>query len=142
MNSNADKWRVYEGHCKDCGEPFTFSESAYQFDQLRRLSKPSRCPKCRTALASFINSSGTRFWEPPARQVIELKDRAKLGLMKVVSNPASVALVDFPAHPNPEVKAKFQLLDPVVERIISNLEYPQGTKVSILVGPTGTGKSV
>jgi HrpA-like RNA helicase len=44
--------------------------------------------------------------------------------------------------PTPEQLKKFEILEPAVQKLIKNLEDPQGTKVSILVGPTGTGKSV
>lgn len=149
MNAN-DVWRVYTGLCKGCGKSFTFSQTALDVDTLRGLSPPARCPECRKRVRQLIGTSGARYWNPPRALMSKNNDyKSKnlpssfmFGLAKLTSNPKPPEAIEYSGHAPKEWADRFGIIEPAVQALIANLENPNGTKVSILVGPTGTGKSV
>ncbi len=134
--------RIFQGLCKNCQTPFSFSEEASIGDTQRGLSSPSRCPACRKKKHRQINRVGVPYWEPTREYDPTKQQWGKVGLRKISSNPAKPILLDYSGEPVAGIESKFEVLDPVVEALIANLEDPRGSRVSVLVGPTGTGKSV
>lgn len=128
--------------CKECGEAFTVTEDTIRGDVARGLSMPTRCPVCRQAHGKYLNSVGAGYYEirPAARS--ELARIHLWGLGRLDHPEPSIERKDYSLAPPKEQMEKFAVLEPAVAALIKNLEDPNGTKVSILVGPTGTGKSV
>jgi len=80
--------------------------------------------------------------ETDERKRQQARKAHKIGLRKLSSNPPAPNEIQYSGIPDPELARRFDTIDPTVDRLIANLEDPHGKKVSILAGPTGSGKSV
>lgn len=155
------------GSCKDCGTPFALTTTARTLDVARGLSEPERCPKCRKVNAEAIRSRGAAYWAAPVETDDSKRCWGKYGLAKLVrahpvrdhlpnrsirtdlpllyaKDPAAVqqlATSGQISNADLEIAAKFSAIADAADRLVKNLEDPNGTRVSVLVGPTGTGKS-
>lgn len=136
----ANSYWVYECQCKDCKEPFNFTETALQSDIAHGLSTPLRCPSCRKQNSRGIREAGLSYWPVPLETDFTNRSGEEVGLGKLDHGVASSKKVEY--QPDLEVAEKFKILQPAVDELIKNLLDPHGSRVSILVGPTGTGKSV
>jgi HrpA-like RNA helicase len=146
LSDNNSDWSVFLATCKDCGAEFSYSAAAMFTEIARGFSAPTRCPSCRKEIKKQIDRSGTCYWYPEVETNPAARERArkqgKIGLMKISSNPNAPQELQYAGVPSADIAAKFAAFDVVVERLIRNLEDPAGARVSILVGPTGSGKSV
>ncbi len=146
------------GNCKDCGEEFRLAESARRMDVARGLSEPERCPDCRKRRRREIKARGAIFQEPPKETDDSRRCWGKFGLAQIVRKsldripiPDNSVPVDVPLRwlNDPQsvdqkdrlIAEKFARIAPAAEALVRNLENPNGTRFSILIGPTGTGKS-
>lgn|GEM_PF-2771370 len=148
--------RVFEAKCKDCGEKFFFTDTARTTDTARGLSPPERCPKHRDANAKGVRSVGAAYWNAPIETDDSKRCRGKYGLGRLVRHrdpPKEIVYhgvpVDLPLRVAASVKSpedkeihkRFKILAPTVAALVRALEDPNGPRVAVLVGPTGTGKS-
>lgn len=131
----------YEGHCKDCGHPFFFSSRALSSDLARGLSAPERCPDCRLKNRRYIKSVGAAYWEAPLETDDAKRCWGQYGLGRLVHDQGKPEAHNYEGVPIDQPPLQFQIIAGITESLITNLESPGGTQVSILVGPTGTGKS-
>ena len=138
---------------------FPLVETARKIDIARGLSEPERCPKCRQSRRQEIRSDGAIFAEPPKQFDNSVRCWGKYGLAYVKRKPLAripvpdeSVSVDLPLLylENPgeiqtqrdlDIAEKFSRIAPAAEALVRNLEDPNGTRVSVLIGPTGTGKS-
>lgn len=146
--------------CKDCGAPVSFTTDARVLDLARGLSAPERCPKCRKKNREHINSTGQAYWHPKVETDDAKRCWGKFGLGRLerdrpapkveaysgIPTAAPLWYLKDPKDPRiqPEhlkLAEKFSKIAPVAEKLIANLTDPRGTRVTVLVGPTGTGKS-
>jgi len=132
---------VYLAQCKDCRVDFYFTKTALELDVARGLSQPERCVACRAKNARFVRASGAAYWDAP----IEIDDAKRCwgnyGLGRLVRDLRPVQEIPYEGVPVGSPPEKFKTIAPAADALVRNLEDPNGTQVSILVGPTGTGKS-
>lgn len=159
--------RVSRGKCKDCGRDFYQTAAAREADVARGLSEPERCPDCRQINARAIRDRGAAYWQAPLETDDGQRCWGKYGLARMVrphptreplpDNSVDVSLPgryrDDPEDCRRAAKAgtissadlwvaeKFAPISRAADALVKNLEDPRGTRVSVLVGPTGTGKS-
>lgn len=133
--------RMFHAECKDCGEEFWYSETVHALEVARGRSAPERCPPCRKANARDINSVGAAFWQAPVETDPRKRCWGKYGLGRLRRNRKPPEEIPCDAIPVDQPPTQFRIIAPVAEALVRNLEDPNGTRVSILVGPTGTGKS-
>ncbi|MDF5717793.1 MAG: helicase-related protein [Rhizonema sp. NSF051] len=138
--STSKNFFIYQCKCQDCGEEFFFTEKAREIDIANGLSSPSSCAKCRYDKIKAANKTGLSHWAIPVETDFALRSLEEVGLGKLDSQ------IDLPKEieyqPNKKIAEKFQILEPLVNALIQNLIDPQGSRVSILIAPTGTGKTV
>lgn len=146
--------------CKDCSAEVSYTDNARDLDIARGLSAPERCPKCRKKNREEINSAGQSYWQPKVETDDKKRCWGKFGLGRLerdrppardetytgVPVDAPLLWLKNPKDPaiNPEqlkLAEKFSKIAPVAEKLIANLTDPDGKRVTVLVGPTGTGKS-
>lgn len=147
---------VFRSHCKDCGEVFFFTDTARTTDTARGLSPPERCPTHRKQNAAGIRSVGAAYWDAPLETDDAKRCWGMLGLGRLVRvRPPPVEVhypsvpVDLPLRPleslsrpeDRELHKAFHTIAPAARDLVRALEDPNGPRVAILVGPTGTGKS-
>jgi len=158
---------VSVGNCKDCGSQFALTSTARTLDVARGLSEPERCPKCRKINATAIQERGAAYWPAPVETDDTRRCWGKYGLAKLVrehpirehlpdlSVPSELPLLYLKNPASVEQRAasgqisqadlwaarKFATISEPALRLVKNLEDPKGARVSVLVGPTGTGKS-
>lgn len=128
--------------CKECGESFSVTNDTIEGDVARGLSVPTRCPTCRKAHGRYLNSVGAGYYAVQPAESFDISRCHLTGLGRLDHPEQTVEKKDYSLAPPKEQVEKFSILEPAVAALIKNLEDPNGTKVSILVGPTGTGKSV
>lgn len=136
------KRSVFTRACKECGTRFPATADTIDADVARGLSEPARCPKCRKEHGRYINAVGSGYFSEQRRSIPHPRCQGKFGLGMLEHPEPERVERSYELTPTPEQLEKFRILDPAVQKLIANLEDPRGTKVSILVGPTGTGKSV
>ena len=146
--------------CKDCPNLVYITEGAQQSDLARGLSAPERCPECRKKNRQHIQSTGQAYWNPPLETDDTKRCWGKFGLGRIQRNRPDAVVEEYHgipveaplwwlANPNDprirqehlELSKKFSTIAPVAKALVDNLLAPNGKRVSILVGPTGTGKS-
>ena len=133
---------VLSRRCKECGKGFSVTGDTVAADLARGLSEPARCAACRKAHGKFINAVGSGYFLEQRRGTPDPRCAGKLGLGLLRHPDPHRHEKSYALQPTPEQLEKFKILEPAVQALIGNLDDPRGTKVSILVGPTGTGKSV
>ena len=133
--------RFYRSQCKDCSKPFTFTEEILSGELLRGLSRPERCANCRKLNSRFVRSSGAAYWVAPIEYNDEKRCWGSFGLGQIARPDSAIEEIKYeevdPNSPPPN----FQKIAPVADRLIENLEDPNGLQFSVVVAPTGTGKS-
>ncbi|MBX7138130.1 MAG: hypothetical protein K1X83_09110 [Oligoflexia bacterium] len=134
--------RVFKRNCKGCGKPFTVTEDTVNGDVARGLSAPSRCQECRKSHSGFLNNIGAGYFQQRKPAVPDPRCAGKFGLGYLDHPDPEAGEESYDPAPTAEQLERFNIINPAVEKLVANLENPQGTRVSILVGPTGTGKSV
>jgi len=108
----------------------------------RGLSPTTRCPECRKIHGRYINSVGAGYYEVQPAGTFDPERLQSSGLAFIGHEEGRLESTEYDLKPKDEQLRKFRILQPAVEALIGNLSDPNGTKVSILVAPTGTGKSV
>lgn len=134
-------WRVFESECKDCGKRFWFSETAERVDTARGLSAPERCPDCRKKNAKDIKSVGAAYWQAPVETDPNKRRWGKYGLGRLKRHRRASQAIAYQGVPIDTPQDRFKRIAPAAEALVRNLEDPNGSQVSVLIGPTGTGKS-
>ena len=131
---------IYQHKCKDCGDEFYFTEKALEINLAFGLSKPSSCRKCRVRKVKAANEIGLSYCSIPAETNFTSRSLEEVGLARVDRQVDLPKKIEY--RPNKNIAEKFQILEPVVNALIQNLIDSKGSRVSILIAPTGTGKSV
>jgi len=126
-------------HCKDCGEPFDYSDTKYQSGRVRGWSRPERCDRCRAQHAREINSIGQAYYKVRTlRPILDPKRlTSDLGRFEREDRPHEAR----ETHPAPLDDKKFGIKD---DRLIEMFDFfvqDPGLQVVVVVGPTGSGKS-
>ena len=128
--------------CKDCGDSFGVPTQAAAHDLAVGLSVSTRCPKCRAAKQAWNGKHPVGY--------VENDDYSTEPGGVVESSSALGHEVCIPSNTQTPISAvkrsraeedNFAKVAPYVESIVANLSDPRGKRVSILVVPTGWGKS-
>lgn len=152
-------WHVSLGNCKDCGQQFPLTRTARAMDVARGLSEPERCPRCRKINAVTIRKYGAAYWQAPKETDPAKRCWGKYGLAYLIRPQVPREQVAYPSV-DPDVPLrwladpgsisderdlwvaqKFHKIAEATKALVDNLNDPNGTRVSVLIGPTGTGKS-
>lgn len=121
--------------CKDCGKEFGYSDASYRADARRGFSRPERCANCRRLHSREIRTLGLSHFDlSPVRPIPDtgLKPGRLGGLHRpdrVHELRKKAPTFDF---------GKFGIQD---EHIREYFEIMQRHQVTIIVAPTGAGKS-
>lgn len=121
--------------CKDCGEKFGYSNASYRLDARRGFSRPERCANCRRLHTREIKTLGLSHFElTPVRSIPD--SGLEPGWLGGLSRPERVhelrkktPTFDF---------GKFGIQD---EHIREYFDIMQHHQVTVIVAPTGAGKS-
>ena len=151
---------IFRCWCKDCGNEFLLPEAALVRDRAVGLSDPERCYDCRPKRRKEIKEGGAIFDEPPRETDPSKRCTGKTGLaflrrlgrsqreritydsvppdlpLRFLNNPTSITSED-----DARLAAIYSRIARAAEALVRNLEDPNGTRVSVIVAPTGTGKS-
>lgn len=128
--------REWVSTCKDCGKEYGYSHASHLESAKRGMSRPERCPECRKLHSREISTLGLSHFDltpitpiPPTG----LKPGRLGGLVRperVHRSVEQVSKVDF--------AAKFGIQD---EHILKYFALMQKHQVTVVVAPTGAGKS-
>ncbi|MCB0037278.1 MAG: hypothetical protein KDE51_24775, partial [Anaerolineales bacterium] len=121
--------------CKDCGKEFGYSDASYQLSARRGMSRPERCPTCRQLHSREISTLGLSHFELTPVHPIPASG-LKPGRLGGLIRPERV-------HQSREQKPtfdynKFGMKD---EHIRDYFDMMQKYQVTVIVAPTGAGKS-
>jgi len=133
---------VYQAVCKRCTQPFSYGPSALYQEVARGLSVPERCPECRRAHGSFVNSVSAAYCAPWPYDPSKGPRNRNVGLGRVVNLRPAPKVQHYDLKRKNDLLERFKGIDPVVQALIKELEDPNGARVNVLIGPTGSGKSV
>ena len=127
--------REWFATCKDCQKEFGYSDSSHQLSNRRGLSRPERCPKCRRLHTREISTLGLSHFDLIPVSPIPPKG-LQAGRLGGLIRPERV-------HKAREKKAtfdfdKFGIKD---QHIREYFELMQKHQVTVIVAPTGAGKS-
>ncbi|MCF6157610.1 MAG: zinc ribbon domain-containing protein [wastewater metagenome] len=131
----------YQSNCKDCGKEFGYSEASLQGGSVRGLSRPERCPNCRGIHSREGRSIGISQIPVRARMPRKPTEELMPGRLGKLSHPERM-------HKKTHVESKFSRPDKggiefgITDDDIRRLaETTRKYQVSVIVGPTGSGKS-
>ena len=129
--------------CKECGKPFDIPQSSISEEIAKGYSNPTRCRECQESKLhrnqvysmSYLNDDVIpKDMRPPAHERkygLGFLNRGKLiNGSKKYGGVIDEALTD-----------KFKKINPYADEIVSNVNDPVGKPISMLVVPTGLGKS-
>lgn len=121
--------------CKDCGERYGYSDHSQQVSYQKGLSRPERCPECRKKHAREIRSVGISHYDLVPVQPIP-ESGLKAGKLGGLMRPKRV-------HELQETSSKFDFDKFGIKdhHILEYFEILQRHQVSVIVAPTGAGKS-
>lgn len=130
----------YRAICKDCNNEFGYSEASLAVGSTRGLSRPERCPECRK-----IHSREGRSIGIPQIKVRRLGPRkpdkalraGRLGKIIHMERPHKKVHVEG-KFGKPDTPIAFGITDDDSRQLIETMERCQ---VTVVVGPTGSGKS-
>lgn len=130
----------YMAVCKDCNEAFGYSEASLIAGGTRGLSRPERCPMCRRLHSRESRSMGIAQIRVkrigPRRPDRELLP-GRLG--KIIHQERTHKRISVQAKfGQPDAHMEFGITDEDMTRLI---EVMQKYQVTVVVGPTGSGKS-
>lgn len=130
----------YRAICKDCGVEFGYSEGSLLSGGVRGLSRPERCPGCRRTHSREGQSIGvpqiTLKPTGPRKPDSELSP-GRLGRISHPERPHRKVVVEG-KFVKPESKIEFGITDEDIRHLIETMQTRQ---VTVVVGPTGSGKS-
>lgn len=130
----------YRASCKDCGKEFGYSETSLQGGSVRGLSRPERCPGCRKLHSREGRSVGIPQIPVRARMLRKPTEALKPGRLGKLFHPERV-------HTKVRVEGTFGRPDSGIELGITDddirqlVETTGKYQVTVVVGPTGSGKS-
>lgn len=121
--------------CKDCGKEFGYSDASYQLSARRGMSRPERCPTCRQLHTREISTLGLSHFElTPVRPIPA--SGLKPGRLGGLIRPERIHQ---PKEQKPSFDYnKFGIKD---QHICEYFEMMQKHQVTVIVAPTGAGKS-
>lgn len=123
--------------CKDCGERFGYSDYSLQQDLKKGLSKPERCPKCRSQHGTEINSiANSHFGLTPRTEKRSILGLPYLGYIE----HGERILEDEEKDPDTS-GMDLGLVDADHKHIKRVYDALDNHQVVVIVAPTGTGKS-
>ena len=129
----ANEWKAV---CKDCGSEFGYSDNFYQAGRARGMSRPERCSKCRVQHSKEIGILGLSHYElRPVRQ-FDPSRGLRPGFLGALSHPPRIH--DLEDISQTYDLSKFTITDEGIRRLFSLMRRHQ---VTVVVGPTGSGKS-
>ena len=122
--------------CKDCGEPFGYSDTSYAAGMQRGFSRPERCPECRKRHAREIQTVGMPFFKVKPIHPASIVDGVQAGMLGNIEHPPR-------EHVSVELQSsldtsKFGVTEEKLQELFETLQKSQ---VVVAVGPTGSGKS-
>ena len=130
----------YKCEYQECGDEFYLTARSLQIDIAKGLSFPSMCAKCRNEKIKAANKMGLSSWPIPVANDFGERSLEEVGLGKLDTKINSPQPRKY--DPDEKIAENFKILEAPVNGLIQNLIDPQGSRVSILIAPTGTGKSV
>jgi HrpA-like RNA helicase/predicted RNA-binding protein with RPS1 domain/predicted RNA-binding protein YlqC (UPF0109 family) len=130
----------YRVKCKDCDKEFGYSEASIAAGSLRGMSRPERCPECRKNHSRESRSIGI-----PQIQIKRTGPRKPDHELE----PGRLGRIHHPERTHRKVNVQGKFGHPgsniefgITDKDISLLfEKMQTHQVSVVVGPTGSGKS-
>ncbi|HID61709.1 MAG TPA: hypothetical protein EYP49_03035, partial [Anaerolineae bacterium] len=128
--------REWKAICKDCGSEFVYSDASYQVGRARGLSRPERCPKCRIQHSREIRTLGLSHYELRPVRPIDPARGLQPGPLGALSHPARIH--DLEDRPREFDFDKFGITDNDIRQLFALMRRHQ---VTVVVGPTGSGKS-
>lgn len=121
--------------CKDCGKEFGYSDASYQLSARRGMSRPERCPDCRQLHSREISTLGLSHFELTPLHPIPASG-LEPGRLGGLIRPERVHK---PKEQEPTFDYdKFGIKD---QHICKYFEMMQKYQVTVIVAPTGAGKS-
>jgi|GEM_PF-2001291 len=128
----AQEWYA---NCKDCGKEFGYSDASYHVSARRGMSRPERCPACRQLHTREISTLGLSHFELSPVHPIPASG-LQPGRLGGLIRPERI-------HQPKEQKSthdfnKFGIKD---QHIREYFELIQKHQVTVIVAPTGAGKS-
>lgn len=121
--------------CKDCGEPFGYSDTSLQRDLKKGLSRPERCQKCRGTHSRAMQSiASSHFALKPRNNQPSILGYEYLG--QIDHGGRTVAEPDY-VEPNMK-GVDIGLNETNIQQVYDALKNNQ---VVVVMAPTGSGKS-
>jgi HrpA-like RNA helicase len=130
----------FQSTCKDCSKEFGYSEASIAAGNVRGLSRPERCPACRRLHARESRYIGAP--QIPLKPICKRKPDDELtgGRLGKITHPPR-------EHIKIKTQGKFQETGTGLEFGITDddicrlIEATATHQVTVVVGPTGSGKS-
>lgn len=121
--------------CKDCGQPFGYSDISLQRDLKKGLSRPERCQKCRGTHSRAIQSIASSHFALKPR----INQPSILGYEFLGQIDHEKRNVAEPAYVEPNMKGvDIGLNETNIQQVYDALKNNQ---VVVVMAPTGSGKS-
>lgn len=121
--------------CKDCGKQFGYSDASHRRGSLRGMSRPERCPECRRIHSREIASFGMSHFD-----LTPIKPIASDG----ISAGSLGGLIRPPRIHEPKRREStfdFDKFGIKNHHIVEYFRLMQDYQVTVVVAPTGAGKS-
>jgi len=130
----------YRAVCKDCNTEFGYSEASLTAGSTRGLSRPERCPECRKNHSREGRSIGIpqiKVQRSGPRKPDKALSAGRLGKIIHPERPHKKVHVEG-KFGKPDTHIAFGITDDDSRQLIETMERCQ---VTVVVGPTGSGKS-
>ncbi len=129
--------REWYAKCKDCNEEYGYSDASHRLSARRGMSRPERCPKCRKLHSREISTLGLSHFDLTPVQPIPL-DGLKPGRLGGLIRPEKRVHEAREKQSSVNFAEKFGIQD---EHICEYFELMKNCQVTVVVAPTGAGKS-
>ena len=133
--------KLFKQRCKDCDKYFSYTDYFREGEQVRNATPPERCINCRKKNSQFVRDSGAAYWVAPLEKDDSKRCWGQYGIGKICREALRIEEIEYEGVSIDNPPEKFNKIAPIAEKLISNLEDPNGTQISVVVAPTGTGKS-
>jgi len=124
-------------HCKECNEPFKYSDNSYHQQSIYGLSRPERCPNCQKKHNRRKGGMGLAYYDLAPQPGTDLT-RVTTGELGAI--PKGPRIHEDDSQPSLFDPSKYGIKDDDILEIFEWLMDPSH-RVAVVVGDTGTGKS-